>query len=221
MIINLESVCLSEKLLIRLVLTLAVLFTMLTLPSISYLTAFLLTYSVLASPTPLSRIGTKPQGINAIYLASSNITLGFFLPVGLRDFEGTTVANSRLAIQPKNMFLAIMKLLEEITQGDFNSPLDHPTQRWYGADNFVIVVISVNDRPMPRHFLMWASVRILWTMKHESRVGYHASEFEPSWRGRKVGEIKVVYTRPPPPDRPAEQRDNHQKLGNTIDDESS
>lgn len=165
--------------------------------SFSYLTTLLLTYSVLASSTPLSRIGTKPQGINAINPASSNITLGLIPPQGLRDFECGAVAVSHFAIEPKYLFLTFMKLLEEITQGDFNSPLDRSTQYWKGPNNLIIIVESVNDRPMPRRFLMWAIVRILYTMKHEPRIGYHAGKFEPSWRGRKVADISVAYIRAP------------------------
>ncbi|KAG7005700.1 hypothetical protein G7Y79_00018g045070 [Physcia stellaris] len=166
--------------------------------SLSHLTTLLLTYSVLASPTPLSRIGTRPQGINAINSGPSNTTLGLIPPQGLRDFQCTAVAISRIAIEPKYLFMTVLKLLEEITQGDFNSPLDQTTQLWHGPNNLVIVVKSVNDQPMPRRFMMWALVRILNTMKTEPRIGYHASRFEPSWRGRKVADIDVAYTRLPP-----------------------
>ena len=165
--------------------------------SFSYLTALLLTYSVLASPTPLSRIGTSPQGINTINPAPSNTTLGFIPPQGLRDFECWAVAVSDFAIEPKNMFLTFLKLLEEITQGDFNSPLDRPTQYWKGPNNLMIFVKSVNDQPTPRRFLMWGIVRILWTMKHEPRFGFHTGKFEAMWHARKVADIEVAYTSAP------------------------
>lgn len=105
------------------------------------------------------------------------------------------VAISRFPIHPKDVFLTVINMLEENTQADFTSRMDRARSSYYGPNNLVITINSVDPNvPMFRRYLMWATLRIMESMRSDPRVGYRATFFESQWQGQKVGEIRFTFT---------------------------
>ena len=156
----------------------------------------ILTYSTLANPTPpVINVDSPLQNISAISPSTLNTSLSDDWPGGPSDFVCVAVTRTTVPIQPRDIFVTFIELLENITQADFNSSMPQATTRFRGSSYLEIVVESVNpSQPIFRRYIMWSIVSIMTTMRVDERVGYNAAVFEPRWKSQKVGTIRVGYT---------------------------
>ena len=160
--------------------------------------ASLLFNSLLASPTSLNNFDFGLANISTLALPISNNSLGYIPPTGPEWFSCSIERLSPSTIDPKDVFVTAIKMLEIITQGDFNSRMPQARMSFRGSNNLVIAVNSLDPaQPIVRRFVMWAISRILLTMNEVPHVGYHAGFFIPRWRGEAAGKIYIGYSRNP------------------------
>ena len=144
----------------------------------TFICVSLLVYPSLTNPVSPSSDGTRTQRFSIISPVSTNSSLGFWPPEGPRTFQCIVVGVSHLKIVPKDTFLMVIAMLEQVAQADFTGLLDRATKTWIGFNGLVIEASSINTQSKYRRFVMWAIIRILIMMNMEPRVDYHAEIFE-------------------------------------------
>ena len=147
-----------------------------------------------ATPTPSTSPVPEPLNLTSLDPLTSNTTLGVIGPTGPSAFTCVVMRVTRIAVEPKDLFVTVIRLLEEITPRVSYSPMPEAQTIFSGPNNLVIFVASINpNSPVTNSIVMWALSRILLTMNADARVGYNVGTFEMRWRGVTVGTLEVEY----------------------------
>ena len=155
----------------------------------------LLTSRVLASPILLVNPPTQAQNITITDPVALNSSLGFIPPTGPIGFTGRVVSLSTVSVEPKDVFITVIQMLETIAQNDFNSRMAQPVTIFRGPNNLLIIVSSTNRaEPVFRRLVMWGIARLIILMGSDDRIGYHVLGYNIEWQGSTFGKIVVDYS---------------------------